>query len=193
MWNPFKKSPKNLFPEVEHVIEEVFTVGGVTYYQMTDTFNAPYERALKAIVFHREIDMNCDFEFLDQHTKAVDQVLMGKTINVFEIKRLNDLMKQRIALPKDEELLWKLASIVYFDKNENPAVYDYEYNKKKIEFWKKEAGTKAFFSQRPIQELMPYLKPHEQNLDTYFQMIAEFKKKHTAEVSAITSPKPSMN
>jgi hypothetical protein len=54
-------------------------------------------------------------------------------------------LAQRLKLPKDTELLYKLASVVYFDKEESPEVYDFEYAKKKIAFWKESASLVIFF------------------------------------------------
>jgi hypothetical protein len=179
---------RNKIPfDTKHVVELAFTVGGVDYFSFVDTLNTPYERALSALIYYKEISMNCDHEFLEQHTQAIDKVMNANPINIYQIKQLNDLLKQRLALPKDPELLWKLASVIYFDKNESPYVYDFEYSKKKIVHWKQHSQTKDFFLQHQLTELIPYLKYAGESLDQYSMMTEEFKKKHLDVVSAITS------
>lgn len=186
--NIFKKSPRQVFPDQKHVIELAFVFGGVEYFHFKDLHNAPYERALTALTYYREIDLNADHDFLRRHCEAIDKVLLSNPIDVFKIKQLNELLAQRIKLPKDTDLLFKLASVVYFDKNENPTVYDYEYNRKKIEGWKANATPlESFFLQQPLTELVPYLKYADQNLSTFSRITSEFKKVHSAKVSDIIS------
>lgn len=188
-----RRSPKNIFPEQKHVVELAFKVAGQEYFCFADPFNAPYERALTAIVFYREVSMNCDYSLLQKHTDAVNELLMSSRIDVFKIKTLNDLLTQRIKLPKDPELIYKLASVVYFDKNESPEVYDFEYGKKKIAFWKQHASLKDFFLQQPLIELIPYLKHADQNIENYSLIAEQFSKIHSDTLSDILSGKPKTN
>jgi hypothetical protein len=188
-----RSSPKKLFPEAKHVVEFAFTIGGKDYYKFTDLLNAPYERALKALVFYREVDLNIDTDFLQKHCDAVDTVLDGERIDIYKIKALNALLKQRLTLPKHPELMWKLASVVYFDKAESPEVYDFEYNKGKIEFWKKHADLRSFFLSKPVVELIPYLKYAEENLEMFSQIIEEHHNQHSEKVLEIISGKQKMN
>lgn len=178
---------KKIFPDSKHVIEHAFSIGGVDYFSFVDALNTPYERGLTALIFFREISMNCDYEFLEQHVKAIDKLMTANPINIYQVKRLNDLLSQRIKLPKDPELLWKMASVLYFDGNESPYVYDFEYSKKKIEIWKQNSSLKDFFLQHPLTELIPYLKYADENLEQYSQMVEEFNKKHSDVVSGILS------
>lgn len=179
--NLFKKKDKIQF-ETKHVVEWAFKVNGVDYYCHADPLNGPYERALTALVFYKEMSMNIDHEFLQRHVEATHKLLTSNPIDVFKIKQLNDLLLQRIKLPKDPELLYKLASVVYFDGNESPVVYDFEYGKKKIEFWKQNASVKDFFLQKPLVKLMPFLQQYDENLDTFFQVVTDYKKTHLEKV-----------
>lgn len=178
---------KKIFPDSKHVIEHAFTVGGVDYFTFIDALNTPYERGLTSLVFFREISMNVDHEFLEQHVQAVEKVMTTNPINIYQVKQLNDLLAQRIKLPKDPELLWKMASVLYFDANESPYTYDFEYSKRKIEHWKANSSVKDFFLQHQLTELIPYLKFADENLEQYSKMVEEYKKKHSAVVSGILS------
>jgi hypothetical protein len=183
----FAKNTKSLFPEAKHVIQHAFTVAGKEYYTFADMLNQPFERALTALIYYKEVDLNIDNEFLLKHTEAVNTVLTSNPIDVYKLKALNDLLKQRATLPKQNELLYKLASVVYFDKDENPAVYDFEYAKKKIAYWKEHTTLEAFFLQKPLVELIPYLKYAGSGLATYSQMIESFHTHHSDVVSGIIS------
>lgn len=181
----FKK--KNNIPfDTKHVVELAFTVNGVDYFCHTDPLNGPYERALTALIFYKEISMNCDHELLTKHVEATHKLLTSNPIDVFKIKQLNDLLIQRLKLPKDPELLYKLASVVYFDSNESPSVYDFTYSQKKIEFWKEHTTLKDFFLQKPIVKLMPFLLQYEENLDTFSQVLKEYKKAHLEKLSELS-------
>jgi hypothetical protein len=73
----------------------------------------------------------------------------------------------------DADLIYKLASVVFFDKSESPTHYEHGYNQKKIEHWKKKASMYDFFLQMPVQQLVPFLKQSEGDTHTYLQKIME--------------------
>ncbi len=193
MW-PFnkQKEAKKLFPDSKHIVKYAFTIGGKKYFQFDDTHNIPYERGLTCILFYRELSMNCDYSFLQAHCNAVNNLLDpnqsdGK-INLYKIKGLNDQLLQRLRLPKDPELVYKLASVVFFDDTENPATYEYDYNAKKIEFWKQH-GKRDFFLQKPLQELIPFLQQYEESVETYLSMMGKITNQHSETISSHLSPK----
>lgn len=174
-------NPKDFFPDAKHIIIYSFTIGDHHYFRFDDPLNTPYDRALKCLVYWKELGMNCDRDFLKAHTMAVDNLMtrMPLTINhLVEMKELNDQLKQRLELPKEPELMYKLASIVFFDQHENPAVYEFKYGINKIKFWKKQTTLTDFFLQMPLQELIPYLKYAGENLLQFSQMIEKVSKTH---------------
>lgn len=177
---------KNKFPESKHIIEPAFTVGGIQYYCFKDIFNLPYKRALQALVYYREVSLNIDREYIEMHIQAVRNALTPtankKIIDVNAAYAMNEQLAQRLKLPPDVDMLYKLAAIVYFDANEKPENYEFDYGAKKIEFWKKHKSVEDFFLQTPLQELIPFLKEAGKNLNTYQEMIKETKKKHLEKV-----------
>jgi len=193
MW-PFnkKKDVKSLFPESKHIVTHAFTIAGREFFQFDDTHNIPYERGLTCILFYRELSMNCDYSLLTAHCNAVNNLLDPNTnkgkIDLYKIKGLNDQLLQRLKLPKDPELVYKLASVVFFDKTENPVTYEYDYNAKKIEFWKEHGGN-DFFLQKPLRELIPFLQAFEENVETYLSMMGKITKQHLEEISSHLSPR----
>ena len=182
-WSHNRKDPKKLFPNQKHLIEYAFTVGGVDYYQFNDTFNQPYERALFALAVYEETRMRCSREYLEKHVQVVRELLKSDKIDIFKINMLNEQMSERLNLTLDVDLLYKLASIVFFDKKENPNIYELDYCNQKIEFWKQHKGVADFFLQKPIIELIPFLKSVETDLDEYSLLNTNLNKIHSENLS----------
>lgn len=160
-------------------IEYAFTCGRTKYYRFADITNLPYERGLMALVAYNELDMRCSRDFLIRYQGAIDDILHQQKIDIFKIQKLNELLKQRLQMPTDVDLLYKLASICFFDKSENPAVYEPAYAEKKIAKWRKDKGVRDFFMQTPLLELMPFLKSVNTDLDTFSELQKEIKMIHS--------------
>lgn len=160
-------------------IEYAFTCGRTKYYRFADITNLPYERGLMALVAYNELDMRCSRDFLIRYQGAIDDILHQQKIDIFKIQQLNELLKQRLQMPTDVDLLYKLASICFFDKSENPAVYEPAYAEKKIAKWRKDKGVRDFFMQTPLLELMPFLKSANTDLDTFSELQKEIKMIHS--------------
>lgn len=174
-------NPKEFFPDSKHIIIYAFTIGNRHYFRFDDPLNTPYDRALKCLVYYKELDMNCDRAFLKAHTEAIDNILKkGKfTIDdLLTIKTLNEQLKQRLELPKEPDLMYKLASVVYFDQFENPVVYEFKYGEAKINSWKKNTSLNDFFLSKPLLELIPYLQYAGENLQQFSQMAEKASQQH---------------
>lgn len=187
--NIFKKSVKQLFPNTEVIIEEAFKIDGTTYYRFADLNNLPYKRGLMAYAVYNELDMRCTREYLVLHADALNTILSKPEINVFDIKKLNDQMIQRLQLTTDIDLMYKLASVAYFDKNENPESYDTAYCEKKIAQWKKHASVEAFFLSQPLQELIPFLNNVDVDLNIYSELNKELNEIHSGVLRLLNSKK----
>lgn len=174
-------------------IEYAFTSGGTKYYRFADITNLPYERGLMAMHVYSEVDMRCSRNFLIHYSDAIDKLLHSKQIDIFKINQLNEILKQRLSMTTDTELLYKLASVCFFDKTENPAVYEPEYADKKIAKWKKDNKANDFFLQKPLLELMPFLRNVDTDLDTYSAICQEIDKIHSECLRLISSGKESTN
>ncbi len=178
---------KSLFPNSENIIEYAFTSGGVDYYQFADYFSLPYERGLMAVSVYHELDMRCTRDYLKQHTEAISEILQSQNINIFKLNELNEQLKQRLEMVADTELMYKLASVVFFDKTENPARYESQQAEKKIVKWKKDKNINDFFSQKPLRELLPFLENVDTDLDTYSKLVTEINEIHLARLRLLKS------
>ena len=173
--------------KADHHITEAFTLGGVTYYQMDDVFNMPYERAMTALTFYDEFKSRIDRDFLKELLASIKTCINAKTIELTKIVTLINFAEERLNWIHEPDLAYKLASVVYFDKTESPYVYDHLYNQKKIENWKKHSTTHAFFLQKPLSELIPFLHASEVNLDSYSEILQAQKELQQQFLSSLKS------
>ena len=183
-------NPKDYFKDAKHIITYAFTIGERHYFRFDDPLNTPYDRALKTLVYYKELDMNCDREFIKAHTEAFDNALKQPSINIdtlVELKQLNDQLKARLELPKEPELMYKLASVVFFDQSENPYVYEFKYGVNKIKAWKKETTLEDFFLQKPLVELIPYLQFAGENLKQFSEMTEKINQQHLDKILPMLS------
>lgn len=154
-------------------IEYAFTCGGTKYYRFADIANLPYERGLMAADVYNELEMRCDRDFLIKFVDTMEDLLHQQRIDIFTINKLNEILKHRLQMTTHVDLLYKLASVVYFDKTENPYVYEPAYAEKKIAKWRKDKGVQDFFMQKPLLELIPSLENVNTDLDIYSAMQKE--------------------
>lgn len=180
----FQRNTKTLFPGVQNAIERVFTLNGVDYYAFTSTSDMACLRALKTMIFYSELSMRVDADYLDKHIAACDKIFNSNRVDIYKLKQYNDFLKERRTWIVDTDLVYKLASVVYFDATENPLDYDFEYNQKKIDLWKKEAKITDFFFSAPIIKLIPYLKNAEINLEEYSTVITMIKAQQLKSLSS---------
>jgi hypothetical protein len=176
-----------LFPGSRHIIEYAFTVAGVDYFRHNDVFNLPYERGFMALAAYEECRMGVTREYLDAHTKRVREILTSQKVDIFEVHKLNEQLKERMIFVADADLLYKLASVVFFDKNENPAIYEMDYNRKKIEFWRQHKGVADFFLQKPLKELVPFLSISEADLRVSLEVAEKVRKLQSGDLQVQNS------
>lgn len=170
-----------------HRIEYAFTSGGRKYYRFEDIANLPYQRGRAAMTVYNEVEMHVSRDFLLLFTQKMDEVLHAKEIDIFQIEKLNGILKDRLTLTADLDLCYKLAAIVYFDETEKPEVYEPAYAEKKIERWKKDQSVADFFSQKPLKELIPYLNNAVGDFETFFQLNMELNQLHADLIRLIGS------
>ena len=88
--------------------------------------------------------------------------------------------------PPREEYRRMPLVVMYFDKSEHPANYDFAYNEQKIERWKKYGKPDIdFFLQMPLVDLMPFLTERAENLRIYSAVVEELNQVHLENLSTI--------
>lgn len=189
LWLRLKsKISKPIFKlHTNHHVELAFICDGVEYFHFTDTFNMPCERGLDALAIYEEMNMRCTRDFLLAHTEAIDAVFKTKgSINLTDLMQLNNNLKERLKFIHHPDIIYKLASIMYFDKTENPYRYDNKYAGEKIKKWKKEKMM-DFFLSLPIENLIPSLKQSEEDFNLISEMVSKIDQQHLQKIILILS------
>lgn len=176
--------------QTKYPTEYAFTSGGTKYYQFADITNLPYLRGLQALDVYREVECRCSRDFLLEFYKAGTKILHDPaSIDVYKLNALFEILNQRLNMVTDVDLLYKLASVAFFDEHENPYTYDHAYAEKKIAKWRKDQGVHDFFMQKPLKELMPFLRNVEGDLDTYSKANESINNLHKSTLHTISSMK----
>lgn len=180
-----KKAAKAKYPT-----EYAFTSGGTKYYQFADITNLPYMRGMQALDVYRELEMRCSREFLQSFYDAGQKILHDQSqIDVYKLNALFEVLNQRLHMATDVDLMYKLASVAFFDEHENPYTYDQAYAEKKIAKWRKDQGVHDFFMQKPLKELTPFLCNAGIDFDIYSKVSEEINALHRSSISTIASMK----
>lgn len=186
----FQKKPKTILAENGMRIVPAFELKGETYYMHEDPLTVCAGRGLSAMVALEEVLMRCNVEYLNYHCEAVDKIFEDpKKTDLPTLYRLHYNLKERIkflvALP---EQVFKLASIVYFTKEESPFRYDSAFNKKKINDWMKEKDTMYdFFLQTPLKTLIPYLDMPGRDTKEYLEVQEKISQIHFQDLQKVLS------
>lgn len=184
----FKHKLKPYLVEDKYKVIPAFSIGGTDYWMFDSTTEVPTGRFFAAMGVYQEMEMNADKDYLTTHCKAMDKVLSNpKSIRLDYIIQMNTNLKERLELMPFPEYIYKLASVIFFDKSESLYSYDYDYNKEKIEKWKAAGGSLDFFSQTPLKELVPSLSMPEKDTQTYLTVSKLISETHQALVSGIMS------
>lgn len=164
----------------KYKISPAFEIGNVTYWQYDDSKEVPSGRFFAAMGIYTEMEMNCSKDYLQSHIRAMEKVLSNpKSIRIDYIMQMNVNLKERVEmLMPFEDYIYKLASVVFFDKSESLYSYDYEYNKLKIERWKAAGGALDFFSKTYLAELVPSLSMPEKDTQTYLTVTRAIEEIH---------------
>jgi hypothetical protein len=184
----FRKRFRSRLLDNRYKVIEAFQLGGTTYYMFDQTAEVPTGRMLAAMAIYQEMEMKVDKEYLELHTRAMEKLLSDpKKINVMYIAQLNLNLKERLELMPLPDFVYKLASVIFFDETESPYSYSFDYNKKKIEEWKKSGDTLDFFLSRLSGELIPSLKPVTGNSKMFFQVAEQVAGIHLTDLTKILS------
>lgn len=149
-----------------HDIEPAFTSGGITYYQFRDDLKVPAVRMFRAQQYYREMMMGVDREFLDTFAKTMRELLnMGKLGDAFSLVQKLGERNEAVFEP---DMVYKLASCLYFDASEDPYDYDPDYALEKVARWKKEP-VERFFLSLPHNELIPSTEQFGTDTQSYVE------------------------
>jgi hypothetical protein len=151
----------------EHETEFVFECGGVSYYKFINEQKIPAKRAMSALDIYAELEQKTDILYHKSgYTAIIEYLKKGENIKAGSVAMLALERMQHIS---NRDLVYKLASVLFFDKNENPYDYDYDYADKKIEIWKAN-NLDAFFFNLLVPDVIPCLDSYGLDLPTYSRL-----------------------
>lgn len=189
MW-PFKRKLRSYLSEEKFKVVEAFSLNGKKYFMYEDSTKVPAGRGLCALTIYEEFNMRCTREYLQSHARAMEILLSDpKKINIQAIAVINKNLSERLNMAVFPDHVYKLASVIFFDEDESPYNYDYQYNNKKIEEWKATGGSLDFFLKTPLRDLMPALQLPEGNAGTFFQVSEMVDNLHHTDLQEILSSK----
>lgn len=150
----------------EHQVSLAFTTAdGTEYFHFTTGYNTYVDRYMAGMDRINEIEQRVDKQYLDTFQKLLREYINKGDIRMISILEQN--LTDRRTYVFNQELLYNLASVWFFDKNENCYTYDYEYADQKISKWKKEKDLLAFFLQTELVNYMPPLNISMEQLPNY--------------------------
>lgn len=172
--------------EEGHVIEPAFISGGVQYYRLKDYFNTFSLRGLMALQVYEEWNMRMTREQLQEFITKADRILSNpKQINIGEVATTVAMMKERLELiMPTSEIVYKFASVAFFDKNESPYSYDPEYCKAKIQRWKEAGDVSDFFIVTRLRDMIPLPQLSEEDLRICLQVVDQVAGQHSKKARA---------
>ncbi len=176
--------------KLDHPTEYLFTIDGIKHFRFKDISKTCCLRMFAGNDAYNELSMRCTRDYLEQHCKAMDAIMDGKAINIQKIAQLNLQLKERIDNIFETEIIYKIASIVIFDKTENPYDYDIAYSKEKIARFKKKVITEPYFITRLFKILIGSPDMSEKDLLTVMAVGEKISREHSAVISTMLSSKP---
>lgn len=180
------------FKNMEGVrLKHAFTIGTVDYYEPEDLMNLPYQRGLACIDAFNQLRLGVFPEDIEYVCDQVDKIYSQTKLGINDLIRVKHYLNRIRERSKDvfrhPDLMYKLASVSFIDESENPLIYDPVYAGKKIEYWKKHNSVTDFFLQMPIQRLIPFLAPSEDNSQVYLTLMEQLKTEENILTEAFTA------
>jgi hypothetical protein len=162
-------APKDRWDQIEFAFES----GGVSYFKFSAEVNVPFQRAVAARDIFTEELWQINPDYLKGWNNGLINLLMDKKKKdekkLYEIGVLASRLKEQMDLSVSFIRQIKLATVLYFDEQENPLDYQYPYNKTKMEHWMKHNDVPAFFLKLPEYAYLPSLTEYSMNFPTYLQ------------------------
>lgn len=154
----------NFLVQPECVTEFCFEAKNGRNFKFVDEKNIPAFRAMAAMDIYTMVEEKVDTNYHKLAYKSIfDAANKGNLIKVGQVAE-NAL--QRMNHITNIDLLYRLASVLYFDEHENPYEYNIEYAEKKIALWREE-DLGSFFCRTPLKEYLPSFAGYTMSLETY--------------------------
>jgi hypothetical protein len=148
-----------------------FIVKGVKYYRfISDATHIPWGRYMIIQTYLHEQGLRIDRELLKGYCMNLRAALSGKkgNMDLNTVYKIASQLESRCDLAFEEDTTYRLASVIYFDDQEDLYGYDKKHNDAKIAAWK-EAKCLDFFYAKPMSELLGLNGLSRQDLQNYIE------------------------
>ena len=173
--------------KTDHPVDYLFTLDGIKHYRYKDISKTNCQRMFAANDYYNELSMRCSRDYLLEHTKAMDEILSGKSIDIQKVSQLNLQLKERLDMIHESDMIYKIASVIIFDTTENPHDYDFKYGQEKIPRFKKASQKDAFFLIKLFKITVGSPNMSDQDLLTYMEVGGKITQEHLEVISTIMS------
>lgn len=179
-----KDFPNVYHPDFRDKVEKAFVSRGVQYYRMKKDTQIPYGRYKRMQEFMLEYDLRMKLETFIAYLADLKKNLFGAvgTVNLENAFKVISKMEARAHLAFSPQQAYNLATIVYFDDNENLYGYDEDHNKKKVKSWMEDKKVDFFYT-RPLDELLNLSGYSEAALIDYIQVSGEIIESLTSDIT----------
>lgn len=129
----------------QKVIEPVpgLILKGRQYYRFKNVADMPQNRFVHYLDFRQESDMNISRDVILKYVEELKTA--NNSQDASRIGSLLFMLEDSLANCTPLEMLYNLASLVYFTKQEDLSCYDYDYNQDKIALFKAHTNKDFFF------------------------------------------------
>lgn len=148
-----------------HEVKLAFVHKGVEYFCMISGVDTYAQRYFAALDIFEAMGYKVDAQFMDTFQDLLDDCLNKGQLG--EAARLNGKLRERRKQLLNEELILSLASVWFFDKNENVYEYNHHYAAEKINRWRGDAALMQNFYETPLAEFMPSNNTLKENMQRY--------------------------
>ncbi len=173
--------------KTDHPVDYLFTIDGIKHYRYKDISKTNCQRMFAANDYYNELSMRCSRDYLLEHTKAMDVLFSTKAIDIQKMAQLNLQLKERLDMIHESDMIYKIASVIIFDTDENPHEYDFKYGQEKIKRFKKKAQSDPMFLIRLFKITVGSPDMSDQDLLTYMEVGSRITQEHLEVISTIMS------
>lgn len=161
-------------PDYTGLIEKAFIVDGEQFYCFSKDSDMRYGRYIFLQAFIQEADLRISIADLRKQNEVITSWIDGTkgTVNIGKALEMLSIQKQQCDLAFEPETVFRLASCLFFDENEDLRKWDKSYNEKKITKWK-ESHTIDFFFHRLMQEFVNLKDTSPIALQNYLRAVPE--------------------
>lgn len=174
-------------PDFYEAVEPAFKADGKQYYRFRKETSIPWGRYMYLQTFLKEQELRMDLKTLHEYVHRIKLALTATNnkIDLNTVFRTLMQMESRIELAFEVDTTYRLASVMYFDDQEDLYTYDKSHNDKKVKTWK-ECRVVDFFYTRPMSEFLGLSNSSPEDLQRFIEDQTELLKILTEEPTSET-------